>query len=97
MADFELIKVSSVSQLHENLTNLLKNKKHIDSIVVDTSKDEIRVDLSKIANAFNRSDFRLKLQTGKGWQAKTMIERLKVQETPSWGQSEELYNLLNLH
>lgn len=94
MADFELLTVTNVNQLHENLTNLLKNKKHIESIVVDTEGEEIRVDLSRMANSFGKSDFRLKLRHGKGIEARGIIEVLKSQEAPTRGQSDALFALL---
>jgi hypothetical protein len=91
---FELIKVTDARQLHENLEQLLKNKKHIDSIIVDSIKEEIRVDLSKFANTFGKHDFKLKLQSGKSAEAKKLIERLKLQDAPARNQSEELYTML---
>jgi hypothetical protein len=95
MADgFELIKVTDARQLHENLEQLLKNKKHIESIIVDLVKEEIRVDLSKFANTFGKHDFKLKLQSGKGTEANKLIERLKLQDAPSRNQSEELFTML---
>lgn len=94
MADFELLKVQDASQLHENLERLLKNKKHIESIVVDQNDEEIRIDLSKMANTFGNRDFRLKLQSGKAAEAKALIERLKLSDRPTRNQSEELFNML---
>ena len=94
MADFELLKVQSASQLHENLEKLLKNKKYIESIVVDTYSEEIRVDLSKMANTFGNPDFRLKLRQGKGAEAKMLIDALKRAERPTLTQSEELFQML---
>ncbi len=94
MADFELLKVHDVGQLHENLERMLSNKKHIDNIIVDLNNDEIRVDLSKVANAFGNQDFRLKLASGKGAEAKTLLARLQQQDHATRMQAQELYDML---
>jgi hypothetical protein len=95
MATFELVKVRTVSQLHENLEKLLQNKSHIESLVVDTTTDEIRVDLSRMANAFGNSDFKLKLIRGKSGEARAILDRLKNQNSPMRSQSEDLFALLD--
>jgi len=94
MSEFELIRVHDASQLHDNLAKLLKNKKHIESLVVDTNTDEIRIDLSRTANMFGNIDFRLSLQSGKGADARTIIDTLRKQDAPTRGQSEELFAML---
>ncbi len=95
MADFELVKVKTVNQLHENLEKLLKNKKHIESLVVDKTTDEIKVDLSRMANNFGSPDFKLKLVRGKGAEAQALLERLKNQNEPMKSQTEELFQMLD--
>lgn len=95
MATFELVTVRTVGQLHENLEKLLSNKSHIESLVVDTTTDEIRVDLSRMANAFGNPDFKLKLIRGKSGEARSILDRLKNQSSPMRSQSEELFSLLD--
>ncbi len=95
MSDYELVRPVNVSQLHETLTKLLKNRQHVDSIVVDVIREEIRVDLSRTANAFGISDFRLKLKTGRVGEARRIIDSLKGQDAPLLSQSQELFTLLD--
>lgn len=95
MADFELVRVKTVGQLHENLEKLLKNKKHIESLVVDRTTDEIRVDLSGMANAFGNPDFRIKLVRGTGDQARALLDRIRSDGHVSRGQSDELFALID--
>ena len=91
---FELLKPRSATQLHDNLVKLLSNRKHVDSIIVDETAGEIRIDLSRMANAFGNSDFRLKLKSGKTDEARAIINRLKSQDAPSTSQSHDLFEML---
>ena len=94
--EFELVKVTTPRQLHENLEKLLKNKKHIVSITVDTTDGEVRVDLDKMANAFGKSDFRMKLKKDKTNDASALVDRLRNQDAPTYSQSELLFNMLEV-
>lgn len=94
MADFELRRPSSENQFREQLLKLFANKKHIDAITVDVTQDEIRVDLSRMANTFGNGDFRLKLRSGKAVEARLIVDRLKHQVEPTPQDSRDLYDLL---
>lgn len=95
MSDFELVRPANVSQLHETLTKLLNNKQHVDAILVDVIREEIRVDMSRAANAFGHVDFRMKLKTGRVSEARRIIDTLKGQDAPLLSQSQELFALLD--
>ena len=94
MAEFEIVRVRTVGQLHENLEKLLKNKKHIESLVVDRTTDEIRVDLSGMANAFGNPDFRIRLMRGSADKAKSLLDRIRSDGHVTRSQSDELFALI---
>ena len=95
MATYELVKVRTVSQLHENLEKLLQSKSHIESLFVDSTTDEIKVDLGRMANNFGNPDFRIKLLRGRAAEARAIIDQLKNQNSPMRSQSEELFTLID--
>ena len=94
MAEFEIVRVRTVGQLHENLEKLLKNKKHIESLVVDRTTDEIRVDLSGMANTFGNPDFKIRLVRGSAEKAKVLLDRIRSDGHVSRSQSDELFALI---
>lgn len=95
MADFEIVRVKTVGQLHENLEKLLKNKKHIESLVVDRTTDEIRVDLSGMANTFGNPDFKIRLVKGTADQARVLLDRIQSDGHVTRNQSDELFALID--
>lgn len=97
MSEFEIVSVKTANHLHDNLEKLLKNKKHIDSIVVDSISDRIKIDLSRTANTFGNPDFQMKLKRGRAAEAEVIINRLRSQNSPSRQQSEELFALLDVN
>jgi len=90
---------SNVSELHESLVTIHKNKSHVKSVRVNESASHIEVDLDWTANRLGGDagkDFFVPIKRGKTREAKGIIDKMMIgdhEPTPSEAQS--LFDLID--
>ncbi len=91
---------SSVHELHQKLVQMFENKKHINSVKVDSAARVIRVDLSFAANSFgNTPDFEIPIRGDMVTEVKEIIARMMREfesgSPPTFSAAEKLYQFMD--
>lgn len=93
--------VSNVSELHEYLEKIHKNKDHIKGVKTNESSNHIEFDLDWAAHKFGGEagkDFCIPIKRGKLREAFELVNKLLTgQHAPTRSEAQELFDLLDPH